>query len=185
MGTRGDEAGGAGGRSALEAELAALRARVEVLEAFQAIQNLKARYGSLADRRYTRKGPRSEPEIAAAADALVELFTEDAVWDGGATLGVAEGHDAIRARFVAPTLEFSWHYFVKPEIHVDGDEASGTWDILAPCTLQDGTAMWMSGVEHDRYRRVDGVWLHSHMRLEPVFMVPHATGWGRPKGDGS
>lgn len=167
--------------AALRAELEILRTRVTSLEAFQAIQNLKARYGALADRRYTRKGPRSEVEIAAAADELVQLFTADAVWDGGATLGVAEGHDAIRARFLAPTLQFSWHYFVKPEIHVDGDEAEATWDILAPCTTQDGTPMWMSGVEHDRYRKVAGVWLHTHMRLEPVFMAPHATGWSTPR----
>ena len=164
-------------------ELAALQERVDELEAFQAIQNLKARYGSLADRRYTRKGPKSEDEIAAAAEELVGLFTADAVWDGGATLGVAEGHDAIRARFLSPTLQFSWHYLVKPEIHVEGDEARATWDILAPCTTPDGTAMWMSGVEHDRYRREGGVWLHTHMRLEPVFMVPHAKGWGgAPRG---
>lgn len=166
----------------LRDELAALRTRVERLEAHQAIQNLKARYGALADRRYTRRGPKSAPEIAEAADALVALFTEDAVWDGGATLGVAEGRAAIRARFLEPTLRFSWHYFVKPEIHVDGDEARATWDILAPCTTKDGTPMWMAGVEHDRYRREGGVWLHTHMRLDPVFMAPHATGWSKTDG---
>ncbi len=172
MATQHDDVG------ALAREVAALRQRVDELEAFQAIQNLKSRYGALADRRYTRKGPKSEAEIAEAADALVALFTSDAVWDGGATLGVAEGHDAIRARFLSPTLQFSWHYFVKPEIRIDGDTATGTWDILAPCTMPDGTAMWMSGVEHDRYRRERGVWLHTHMKLEPVFMVPFARGWG-------
>lgn len=158
-------------------EFGALQQRVEELEAFQAIQNLKSRYGALADRRYTRKGPKSEAEIGEAADQLVALFTADAVWDGGATLGTAEGHDAIRERFLSPTLQFSWHFFVKPEIVVEGDTATGTWDILAPCTTKDGTAMWMTGVEHDRYRRENGVWLHTHMKLEPVFMVPHAKGW--------
>ena len=107
----------------------------------------------------------------------MQLFTEDAVWDGGPTLGVAEGHEAIRQRFLSPTLQFSWHYFVKPEIHVEGNEARGTRDILAPCTTTDGTPMWMSGVEHDRYRKVNGVWLHTHMKLDPVFMAPHAKGW--------
>lgn len=163
-------------------ELIRLRERVESLEAYQAIQGLKARYGALADSRYTRKGPKSEAEIGAAADGLAALFTEDAVWDGGATLGVAEGRAAIRQRFLEPTLRFSWHYFVKPQIHVDGDDARATWDILAPCTAKDGTPMWMSGVEHDRYRREGGVWLHTHMRLEPIFMAPHATGWSKPDG---
>lgn len=161
----------------LRIEVERLRDRVDHLEAFQSIQNLKSRYGALADRRYTRKGPRPEAEIAAAAEALVQLFTEDAVWDGGASLGVATGHDEIRARFLAPTLMFSWHYFVKPEIHVTGHEATATWDILAPCTTPDGTPMWMAGVEHDTYRKVGGVWLHASMRLDPVFMAPHAKGW--------
>ena len=161
----------------LKAELARLQGRVDDLEAFQAILNLKSRYGALADRRYTRKGPKSAGEIAAAANELVTLFTEDATWDGGATLGIAEGHEAIRERFLAPTLQFSWHYFVKPQIYVDGDTARATWDILAPCTTPDGTAMWMSGVEHDTYKRIKGEWLHHSMRLDPTFMVPHAKGW--------
>jgi hypothetical protein len=42
--------------------------------------------------------------------------------------------------------------------------------------------MWMTGVEHDRYRREQGVWLHTHMKLEPVFMVPHEKGWGTSPG---
>ena len=167
----------------LRAEFARLQDRIDALEAFQAIQNLKSRYGALADRRYTRKGPRSSEEIAAAADELVQLFTEDATWDGGPSLGVAQGHAAIRERFLAPTLMFSWHFFVKPEIHVSGHEATARWDILAPCTTTDGTAMWMTGVEHDTYRKADGAWLHQSMMLEPVFMVPHATGWG-PKRSG-
>ena len=163
----------------LKAELARLQGRVDDLEAFQAILNLKSRYGALADRRYTRKGPKSEEEIAAAANELVTLFTEDATWDGGATLGIAEGHEAIRERFLAPTLQFSWHYFVKPQIYVDGDTARATWDILAPCTDTRGRPYWMTGVEHDRYRRVDGAWLHSYMKLDLVFMAPYEKSWAR------
>lgn len=165
--------------AALRAELAAVHTRLAQVEDVQAIQKLKARYGELADSRYTRKGPRSEAEIARIADEIALLFSEDATWDGGATLGIARGRAEIRDRFAAPTLQFSWHYFMKPQIEVGGDEARAQWDILAPCTTTEGVAMWMSGVEFDRYRRVDGLWLHQEMRLEVVFMAPHERGWAR------
>jgi hypothetical protein len=78
-----------------------------------------------------------------------------------------------------PTLLFSWHYFVKPKIVVDGDQARGRWDLLAPCTTADGRPHWMAGVEDDEYRKVEGVWLHSAMKLRVVFLAPHETGWAR------
>jgi hypothetical protein len=92
---------------------------------------------------------------------------------------VARGRDAIRERLAAPTLKFSWHFFVKPEIQVDGDRASGSWDILAPCTLPDGRPFWMSGVQHDEYARIDGSWLHTRMKLRTVFFSPYELGWAR------
>ena len=111
------------------------------------------------------------------ADALAALFTESAIWDGGPDLGRCQGREAIRTRFLEPTLKFSWHYFVKPRIEVNGDRASGTWDILAPCTTRDDRAMWMSGYEDDEYVKRDGVWLHQSMKLSVIFMVPHDRGW--------
>jgi hypothetical protein len=78
-----------------------------------------------------------------------------------------------------PTLSFSWHFFVKPHIEVEGDRAHGRWDILSPCTTGDGRAMWMAGVEHDEYARTSGGWLHTHMKLDVVFMAPHDRGWAK------
>jgi len=143
---------------------------------------LKARYGTLADQRYGRKGVVPPDQLERLADALAALFTEDAVWDGGKGLGVARGRAEIRQRFLEPTLEFSWHYFVKPQIHVDGDSARATWDVLAPCTTRGGVPHWMAGFEEDEYRRVNGEWLHSRMQLGMVFMAPHTRGWSRGPG---
>ena len=75
------------------------------------------------------------------------------------------------------TLQFSWHFFVKPELQVEGECARGRWDILSPCTTESGEPMWMAGVEHDEYARVDGDWLHTQMQLEVVFMCPYERGW--------
>ncbi len=161
----------------LEKRIRALEERLEKVEAVRAIERLKARYGELADLRYAEPARSDRTELERLADQIALLFTEDAVWDGGKALGLCSGRDAIRQRFSEPTLAFAWHFFVKPQIKVDGERASATWDILAPCTTLDGTPHWMAGAEDDEYRRVDGLWLHSRMSLRVVFMAPHAEGW--------
>jgi SnoaL-like domain len=165
--------------------LAVLEERVARTEAHAAILDLKSRYGALADARYSRKGPRSQPEIDVVAEELAALFTADAVWEGGGALGRCEGRESIRARFREPTLHYAWHFFVKPEIRVEGDRAQGTWDVLAIVTTKEGRAMWMVGVEHDEYARIGGRWLHARMRLDSQLMAPHDRGWAPPSRQGS
>jgi hypothetical protein len=155
-------------------------ARLHVLEAAEAIRNLKARYAELVDARYAGGAPRPPHELERLAGEIAALFCEDAVWDGGAGLGVCKGRDAIRARMAQPTLRFSRHYFVNPRIDVDGEKARARWELLAPCTLRDGKPAWMAGAEDDEYARVDGLWLHKSMALSVHFLAPHERGWSRP-----
>src|SRR5262245_57610611 len=161
----------------LHKEVASLRARVEAAEAVQAIHNLKARYAQLVDERYTRGKVAPEEKVAAVAEQIAALFTDDGVWDGGPALGVSTGRAEIAARMRAPTLLFSWHFFLKPQVHVDGDRARARWDILSPCTTKDAKPSWMVGFEDDEYARADGVWLHRRMKLTTVFLAAHETGW--------
>jgi len=161
----------------LTAEVKELRARVEAAEAVAAIQNLKSRYAQLVDERYVRGKVAPEERVAAVAEQIAALFTADGVWDGGPALGVSTGREQIAARMRAPTLVFSWHFFLKPQIHVDGDRARARWDILSPCTTKDGRPHWMVGFEDDEYRREGGAWLHTRMKLSSVFLAPHETGW--------
>ena len=157
--------------------MTALETRLAEVEAHRAILDLKSLYGTLADARYTRKGPKPQSEIDVVADQLTELFSEDAIWEGGGALGRCVGREAIRARFREPTLHYSWHFFVKPEIRIDADRASGTWDVLAMITTREGRAMWMVGVEHDEYARIGGRWLHTRMQLDAQLMAPYDAGW--------
>ena len=157
----------------------ALERRLRAVEDVEAITRLKARYGQLVDARYDKSGPKSGPELESLARQIAELFSEDAVWDGGAGLGVCRGREAIRTRMAEPTLLFSRHYFVNPQIDLDGDFARVRWELLAPCTLRDGRPAWMAGAEDDEYARVDGVWLHQRMALSVHFMAPHERGWGK------
>jgi hypothetical protein len=161
----------------LSAEVKDLRARVEAAEAVHAIQNLKARYAQLVDERYVRGKVAPEERVTAVAEEIAALFSEDGVWDGGPALGVSRGRAEIAARMRAPTLLFSWHFFLKPRIHVDGDRARARWDILSPCTTKDAKPSWMVGFEDDEYRREGGIWLHARMKLTTVFLSPHETGW--------
>jgi hypothetical protein len=163
----------------LAEKLAGLTARVETSESILQIHSLKARYADLVDRRFS-KGKVVDPDtLTRTAGEIADLFTPDAVWDGGPGLGVATGRAAIIDRLEHPTLRFSRHLFVKPVIEVHGDSATATWDLLCPCQRHDGASFWMCGSEADRYVRVDGTWLHETMTLTSFFMAPVADGFGR------
>jgi SnoaL-like domain len=161
----------------LAREVASLRRRVEDAEGVLAIQILKATYGDLVDRRFSMGAVAPAPELEAALEEIVSLFTEDAVWDGGPVLGVARGRAAIADRLRKPTLVFARHLFVKPRIEVSGDAASARWDLLCPCKTADGRSWWMCGVEEDAYLRQDGVWRQREMQLTSVFMAPVGEGF--------
>jgi hypothetical protein len=162
----------------LAAEMGRLRTRVEATEAVLAIHELKARYADLVDRRYVRGQVADDDYVAVLAADIAATFTENGIWDGGPVLGRAYGRDEIAERMRTSTLTFARHFFVKPRIQVDGDRATGRWDILSPCTTTDGTPHWMCGYEDDDYVRTeDGAWLHQRMRLTTVFMAPATEGW--------
>jgi hypothetical protein len=157
--------------------VAELRARLDAAEAVQAIHNLKARYAQLVDERYTRGKVAAEEKVSAVAEQIAALFTEDGVWDGGPALGVSTGRAEIAQRMREPTLLFSWHFFLKPQVQVEANRARARWDILSPCTTKDGRPHWMVGFEDDEYARVGDAWLHTRMKLSTVFLSPHETGW--------
>lgn len=162
----------------LEERVARLETRLQDAESVLAIQRLKARYGALVDRRHHERGGLREPaEVDRIAAEVSLLFTEDAVWDGGPSLGTCRGRDAIRVRLAKPTVQWAWHFFLKPRIEVQGNGATGVWDVFCPCTLADGSQRWMVGVETDAYARVAGTWLHASMTLETVMFAPYETGW--------
>ena len=143
-----------------------LEKRVQVLEDIEDIKRLKRRYCLYCDDNYD-------------ADALAELFVENAVWDGGIR-GKNEGREAIRTFFQkAPQrLPFAIHMVTNPIIEVDGDIAAGQWLLFQPCTDRgiDG-AVWLAATYYDQYRRVDGRWLIHHTKIDVAFFTPFDKGW--------
>ena len=146
-----------------------LAQRLQVLEDIEAIKRLKARYCLHVDAR--------EP------DKVADLFTQDAVWDGGA-VGRYEGQDAIRAfmRGLPEMLSFALHFVMNPLIEVDRDQATGHWYLVEPCTMvKNNQAVWGTAMYQDRYVRENGEWKFTEVKLIPVFWTPFDQGWVKQK----
>ena len=149
--------------------LEALERRLQILEDLEAIRQLKARYAEILDRFSQEK--------------MEMLFTKDAVCDLGAR-GVFKGREAIREFFrnELPKLQpFSVHYFIQPELKIKGDEAFGQWYMWLPATDGDGTAVWVAGIEYDKYEKVNSEWLMAELKLHRTFRTPYEEGWHKKK----
>lgn len=141
-------------------------ARVQKLADIGEIKKLKARYAAACDSSYD-------------ADAIAELFTEDAVWDGG-IFGKAEGRENIRRFFRRAPAVFSFaiHNVMNPRIEVNGDRATGEWYLLQPATREPETrAVWLAAVYHDEYVRVDGKWRFRRLLVNANFLTNYEEGW--------
>jgi uncharacterized protein (TIGR02246 family) len=147
------------------ARIERLELRLQALEDAEAIRNLKARYAALCDRQYD-------------ADGIAALFTEDASWDSSG-LGRFEGREAIRNFFrgASGIFSFAIHYSLNGQIEVDGDTARARWYLFMPCTVAAGNrTMWRASIDHETYARVNGTWMFSAKRSEPLMNVPFETG---------
>lgn len=149
-----------------------LEKRMQRMEDIEALKSLKYEYGLICDDHYN-------------PDRIVQLFTDDGIWDGGEAVGVHQGHDAIRQLFIniANMIEFAVHYFLQPviEIEENGNTAVGRWHLWQPSTLKGGSAVWLAGIEYDEYRKVKGKWLISKTKLDVLFMTPFEEGWQKLK----
>ena len=147
-----------------------LEQRIRKLEDIEEIKKLKHSYCALCDDHYD-------------ADALAELFTEDAIWDG-MERGRNDGREAIRQSFRdAPTrLPFAIHMVMNSIIEVDGDRATGVWYLFQPCTYAEGNqAVWGSARYDEEYVRVNGKWMFQHLTLSSHFWTPFDKGWAEAK----
>jgi len=152
------------------ARIERLERRLQALEDAEAIRNLKARYAAFCDQQYD-------------ADRIAALFTENALWDSPG-LGRFEGREAIRAFFRGASAIFSFaiHYSLNGQIEVHGDTARARWYLFMPCTVAaDNRAMWRASIDHETYARVNGTWMFTNKRSEPLMNVPFETGWAESR----
>ena len=164
-----------------DATIASLVQRIESLEAEAEIRRLQTRYMFLCDTPIPEFGVRDDEH---RIDLIMELYTEDAVWEGVGEyydnqFGRAEGAAAIRAHFNKfwgqkqdPALLLNAHYLTSEQIHVDGDEATGQWIHMQPWLFSDGKSLLRSSRLNNAFRKVDGTWRITRTRTENVFVAP-------------
>ncbi len=145
-----------------------LETRIDRLESIEAIKKLKHVYMNHCDLGYkpTDLGP---------------LFSDDAVWTS-AVFGHHAGRKAIEDFFggISAQIVFAAHLAMNFVIEVDGDEASGQWRILMPCTMMEEgqkVSRWILGDYDERYVRQDGVWRFQKIDFLVNFNVPSLESW--------
>ncbi len=158
-------------------DIRALVARLDALESERAVRACMNRYMALCD----------DLDEGFDLAPLMDLFTEDAVWEGAgryaATFGRQEGRDAVRAMFAkytAPPAHFrlNVHFLTSETIAVDGDDADGQWVLLQTSTFASGASQLSAAKISARFRRGDdGTWRIRHFQTRRQFSRPVSTPW--------
>ena len=144
-----------------------LEERVTRIEDMESIKQLKARYCEICDDDHN-------------PDLITAIFTPDAVWEGEG-IGRAQGHDEIRTLFEGfqKAIKFSQHMVQNPIIEIDGPAALGRWYFFGTFKYYKGDqARWQAARYHEKYRKIEGYWFISHLKImPPVMSVKYEQGW--------
>jgi uncharacterized protein (TIGR02246 family) len=111
------------------------------------------------------------------------LFTDDGVWAPPGS--EARGPAAIAAlldQLVGP-LEVLVQFATNPVISVDGDRATGRWQVQEIGRSTDGKTVNIVGTYDDRLVRTDGSWRFAERRFRLLMFATHpADAMVRPFG---
>ncbi len=120
-------------------------------------------------------------------DTLMQLFTEDAVWEGkgkryAKTFGQHVGIDAIEMMFAKYTQEpghfsLNVHVLGNEVINVDGEVATGTWVLLQPSDFIDGRSQLSCALITANFRLSEQGIQISHFKTENKFSRPISKPW--------
>lgn len=152
-----------------------LEARLRQLESENAVRACMNRYMVLCDALDART----------PLDELAELFSADAIWEGkGAkyaqSFGGYRGREVIRAMFAGYMTEpahfaLNVHFLCSELIHVEGDEASGSWVMLQTSTFASGASHLNAARLTVKFREEEGTWRMAHFQTENLFSRPVDT----------
>ena len=152
-------------------DLTAILARLDALESREAITGLMTSYMAATDAK-SGKG-----------EKVAVLFTEDGQWESVGPHGnpgwAAQGHDTLIKKFDrnVERMPFSAHFVSNAAIQLDGDTARGQFMYFQACTYREDQPLWIAGSYDNDFRRVDGTWLLSYMRVHNFFTTPFDQGW--------
>lgn len=144
--------------------------KVQWLFDVEQIKQLKHRYCGYCDEQY-------DP------DGIASLFVEDGVWDGG-PFGKYEGRDAIHKFFANASnlISFANHYVTNPIIEIDGDTATGRWDLWQPMVSEpDSTACWLVAKYREEYVKRDDSWMFRTLTVDVKALSPYEQGFAKQR----
>lgn len=140
---------------------ASIEARLQLQEDISAIIDLKARYCRAADCGWDRPKP--------DADGLADLFVADGVWDAGPGFARLAGRTAIRNYFVTKDHPFGLHTVSNPIINIDGDRATGQWQLLCPSIIENDQSLLIGGIYDDEFVRASDGWRFKTIKVTIAF----------------
>ena len=142
--------------------MASLEDRIQMIEDKDAIRELTAKYCYAV--------------VAQDSQALINMFTEDGVFDMPPTLHF-EGHEQLAKLYVDKIDEVGPKPFIQNHVvNVVGDEATGNCAVEIRL-IDDGEAYTACGHYNDTYRKVNGEWKFAHRDFQLYHWVPLAKGW--------
>jgi hypothetical protein len=143
-----------------------LEQRLQEMEDYHAILELKARYCNGCDGGWDRPSHNY--------DDLIELFTDDAVWDGRPAMPLAQGKAAILETMQSfrNTFPFIIHNVMNPIIRIDGDIASGHWHAILHYRTAKGAGTTYS-IYEDSYVRTESGWRIKSLRVYATASVQY------------
>lgn len=171
----------------LASTVAQLAQDVAGLKAQAAARRVLARYMFLCDSPL----PEASMPLEARAQAIGDLFTPDAIWEGvggahGKQFGQHHGPAEIAAhmgRFYAaenPRQIFNTHYLCSEQLWSDSpDTAEGQWVQFQPWIYDDGSSLIRSSRLHVRFRETDKGWKIAHYRTENLFIGTLPDNWAQ------
>ncbi|SDD12106.1 SnoaL-like domain-containing protein [Mycolicibacterium neoaurum] len=152
--------------------MAAVRRRLDLLEAREDIRRLKHRYAYICDTGYD-------------GEAFANLFTPEGIWESN-TFGVVRGHREIRdfINRIGDT-EYSWaiHYMTCLEVDLDESAtvATGTWQLLQLCTRissPEPEPVLATAIYRDDLVKTDDGWRFRKVSATFQHVTDMRSGWG-------
>jgi hypothetical protein len=120
-------------------------------------------------------------------ELLIELFTEQAVWQGigrryANTFGQYQGREAIAAMFDKYTkppahFDLNVHVLGNESITVEGDSGKGSWVLVQTSTFATGKSQLSCARISAEFQRQAGDWKISLFQTESLFNRPVEQPW--------
>ncbi|HEX6993106.1 MAG TPA: nuclear transport factor 2 family protein [Gammaproteobacteria bacterium] len=158
----------------IDAEIAALTARVEKLEAARAIKKLQRAFGFYVDR-----GLWSEAADLFADEGTIEIGL-DGVYVGKERIReylkrLHGGHEGLIYGQLNEWITLQPAVFVSE----DGQRATARWRDHGMLGQYKQHAEWRDGIYENTYVKEDGVWKIESLHLYINFVAPYEEGWAR------